>query len=1118
MVLRPTGESLGDDGPELKGQAMRPSEFLRSRRPELFSDSRLVGEPRLAREVFEYHLDTLTSRKQEIEFEAFCRRLAEKEICPNLLPQTGPTGGGDSKVDAETYPVADDISLRWYVGSPQEAGEGRWAFAFSAKEDWRGKVQQDVKKIAETRRDYSLIYFMTNQFVKDRDRAVVEDALTEKYNIPVRILDRNWITKSIFEHDRLRLAIDALSLTSYDTEAHRVAGPHDVERESELAQLEQQIADPQRYAGVKYQLAEDCLRAALICRGLERPRSEVENQLARTDRIAKRVNHPQQRLRVAYERALTALWWYDDFEELNKFYGEVETLALQSDQAADLDRLGNLLTLLQHSVKTGRLRADAAKLGTRTSAIKAALDHMAADKARPGNALWAKALGLLIDLSAAVEDPAGIATALTGLNGVVLAADGLPAFPLASIVKLVTELGVILSDNPAYDELFETMTSVMARRVSEAEAGRLLSQRGFQKLKCNKSYDAIRMFGRAQLKLALREQREEFVMALVGCGLAYKRVGLLWAARANHLAAANQALSEYWEHGTILPAVRTSLMKLVWMELGLGRVPWALQWLEAASAISFSIGTPESRSDEAASNEREEQDRVLGLLLLKTDLANLGTLDFLPEILDQLGLEYARMALLFALGYEDHLRKEGIIPESEDASAVLEFFQQWLTHPAAEAVPDRPELLRTSTIELRSGVLGCEIVAQAENRLSSLYLGEAVLAALEALLATSLEVRAGVFPYVPEFRLRIVASDAVAGQPEYLFGQDGSEVEIRHMPDGTSWIARNRTVFQSWLRDLVLQIAGHLIAGGDPTSYAQRLFADEQGLGRAFSFSDPSVLVRNIIGDAPRFRMADWEAVAGATRFPLKRPSEWFDNADSTTRPPPRQGMPESTGHDDTADGPPATREITHPERHVFSLINIALWNRAKWNATLYLLPKELDGLPLLAIGFINPDAGRSIFQGWCAKLGNVDERDEIAISIVRGINRDRPFSYRIAIGTNPRMPERQKFKEIIQISRINEMNPKDSRNLDGFLQRFSSVGRYQMVPALYEAEHKPPEIFYDLWIGKRTLVVRPAWQVSVDDSEAIAIRADDSPIIPAGIDDAPVLRVLERARRRRTE
>jgi hypothetical protein len=47
----------------------KPSEFMRARRPGLFSDSKSLAEPRLNREIFAYHLDTLTARKQEIEFE-----------------------------------------------------------------------------------------------------------------------------------------------------------------------------------------------------------------------------------------------------------------------------------------------------------------------------------------------------------------------------------------------------------------------------------------------------------------------------------------------------------------------------------------------------------------------------------------------------------------------------------------------------------------------------------------------------------------------------------------------------------------------------------------------------------------------------------------------------------------------------------------------------------------------------------------------------------------------------------------------------------------------------------------------------------------------------------------
>ncbi|WP_256808142.1 hypothetical protein, partial [Bradyrhizobium sp. Bra64] len=47
---------------------------------------------------------------------------------------TGPTGGGDGKTDAETYPVAKESSERWFAADQAAANE-RWAFAFSAKED-----------------------------------------------------------------------------------------------------------------------------------------------------------------------------------------------------------------------------------------------------------------------------------------------------------------------------------------------------------------------------------------------------------------------------------------------------------------------------------------------------------------------------------------------------------------------------------------------------------------------------------------------------------------------------------------------------------------------------------------------------------------------------------------------------------------------------------------------------------------------------------------------------------------------------------------------------------------------------------------------------------------------
>src|ERR1039457_819192 len=146
-MARKTGRPVAFESAEFS-----PRDFLRARRPENFSDSAPNEKPILDRSLLEYHLATITSRSQETDFATFARHMAERAICPNFLPQTGTTGGGDSQVDRERYPVADTIPHGWYEGIGREAASERWGFAVSAKKNWRDKVCPDVAKAAEAGR------------------------------------------------------------------------------------------------------------------------------------------------------------------------------------------------------------------------------------------------------------------------------------------------------------------------------------------------------------------------------------------------------------------------------------------------------------------------------------------------------------------------------------------------------------------------------------------------------------------------------------------------------------------------------------------------------------------------------------------------------------------------------------------------------------------------------------------------------------------------------------------------------------------------------------------------------------------------------------------------------
>lgn len=242
-------------------------EFMRARRPQLYSDTLHAEVGEMDRRQFEFHLHSLTSRKEETAFENFARVLAEKELCPNLIPQTGPTGGGDSKVDTENYPVAPAIATLWYEGDPASAGQ-RWGFAVSAKADWKPKVRSDVAKIVATGRSYTLIYFISNQAIKDKDRAEMEDALTAEHGVQVRILDRSWIVEKVVRHRRWDIVAETLQF-ELARKVVSTPGPLDAGRLRDLEALDKKI-EAAAASAFTLELVEESLQSALLARGLDR--------------------------------------------------------------------------------------------------------------------------------------------------------------------------------------------------------------------------------------------------------------------------------------------------------------------------------------------------------------------------------------------------------------------------------------------------------------------------------------------------------------------------------------------------------------------------------------------------------------------------------------------------------------------------------------------------------------------------------------------------------------------------------------------------------------------------------------------------------------------------------
>jgi hypothetical protein len=1095
------------DNPQFSDRS-DPVTFMRNRHPALYSDSATTASVELTQGLLEYHLETITNRNQEAEFAYFARRLAEKEICPNLRPQTGPTGGGDSKADSETIPVSSEISELW-VGSDPRAGKERWAFAFSAKKDWKGKVASDVRNVASTGRGYARIYFITNQFAPDKSRAESEDALSKETDTKLTILDRSWITKAVIENGRADIAIEALNIQELRPLVEKKLGPADLERQQELEELERAITDLDHYRGARYQLIEDALRAALLARGLGRPRAEIDGLFIRADRLAKDADSGRQRLRIAYDYAWSLIFWFNDYHQLNSIYDTVEAFALKSDQIEEVELAQNLWMVLLSQVHRGVLSRTEAKIDSRKEALTAVLKRLAADAARPNNALKAKTNLTLLSIRDAMDaqNASALKDAWKAFNQIVADAENLGDYPFERLANLIEELAELGAEGEGFDELFESVVAALEKRRGEATGAGLLRDRGFQKLKAERPYEAIGLLGRAMERFVKREHRHDLIFCLMALSDAYIEAGLLWAARSCALSAAERCLAYFREEGKLIRFSLSAIEQLITIELRLGRLAYVLMGFELKTVVASQLALAEDQRKRFA-EQRQLTEGMLGIALLSSSLPQLRRMDGLPEALETLELFIPKAFLLYALGYRDELRNEGFPADKWPDNELDDFIKLAFSQPGRLQMPARPQIENGQGVTYRTKVLGCEIVLEAPAKANSMSVAEAVLGTIEAFFATSLDER--IMPYRPMTKIIIEpVSDLADGLRVTEENIDGDAfVRVQHPTVAPPFTTEARGKYRDGLMTLIARFMAHVAVVEDISSYMDRIAGEERGFARALIYSEVSLAQDNLFGSSPKVLLSDWSPPEGARRFPLIRTSVWNDNLSIDQIPLPDQAEQQP---DLTEPGAFFRRKAAnekHGDRKIASQIDIPLWDSAGWRAVFYFNDPSRVPYPVLCLGFRNRDAAEKIFQGWRKQLGSEDKENRLRVTILKGIERANPAAYRVFVSTNINPGEDTKLF-VMMVGRHQTMTPTTTKNLDIFLRSVAQSGQYLLAPAHFVSETEIPDIGLGLALLKDQLIVKNAWEVAPNDFDAAAFIDEDDPFIPSGVKDAPVTELL---------
>jgi hypothetical protein len=1003
------------------------------------------------------------------------------------------------------------------MGLGREAASERWGFAFSAKAKWRDKAISDVDKAVKTGRDYKKIFFVSNQYIRDKERGAVEDQLSNEHGIDVRVLDRTWILDKVFANGHEKLAIDDLHLaTSVRRELRK--GPLDTQRELDHSELEDRIQQALKSGEFTSQVAEDCIESADLARQLEQPRTEVDGLYDRAERIAAKCGTRHQLLKCAYERARTAFWWHEDVQLFSQLYQVAEERAKGSQNAYDLEFLANLWSLLQTGVVRGRLDAVQANIAKRTETLTSALQKLIQQEERPSAVLHARSLLLQIQLFLNLDANKSIEPILREFREVVRNCEGLVGFPLEPLAEILIELGDFLGDLPAYDEMFETVVSVQTGRKSDIAAARMMLKRGAQQLGADKPYDAIRTLGLSLRRLYKHESRGDLIRALYLCGCAYERAGLFWAARGTLLYAASIASDELQNHGEVTGAQAACYRRLKWLELHLGRIPHTLSWHEIDTLARRAL-ISKGIKDEVLDTD-VVFDALVGLLFLRTDHWELKLASGLPDILDGLGLFSSEYALLYALGYEKEVHDDFFaMIRTDEKDSLHGFFLKWRDQPASKDLPDRPLFYEEQKVTLKSRLLGCEIVAKCDNVPPCVELGESILAALESLLSTgTVQSMAAREPVVT---INVRKSDFAQEPFEFILDDQTGRphLEITCFPFDPYTMSRAmQERVQDGLLNLLATIFARIVVTTDTLQVFKRLVRDELALDRSLNFTGSFVTTAKVLGHDSKNRVSRWVGVE-VRKFPPVRLSAW-DQDDPT----PAKRSTAIPGSMTPGSGEPPEELFDHSrvkqsEIRTVSLIRETLWDKAKWVGTAFAIAEADEVPPVLGLIFRDSDAAKQIFQFLSEEVGGRGSEERLRVSIVRGISGRNPHWYRVLIGSDPTSDLReQDVRFFVSVSRINTMEAASGANLERFLRSYEKWKRYTLAAAVAVGDVLQPEPLDCPHLRRSALSVRRAWEIGRHDPDSMAIFPDDAPIIPADQENSPVIELLQWKQRQRQD
>lgn len=1036
--------------------------YYRRMRSNLFSDTEIVYETRLTTEVFDLKLQQLSQDKKQSEFENFAIAVASRLITPNIKPQTAPDGGGDGKVDGETYPVDKAISDKWWI-SEGSTGDQKWAIAISVQKSWQSKVEADVKKAVETKRGYTKLLYFTNQKIKSSSRQAKEDELAQQYGISVSIFDGKWFSFAVFEQGCLDIAIEKLNFSDEYRKKTIKIGPNDKERKSELNKIEDDLIK-HTVADLDTDYVNDLLKTCILSRGLEKPRMETEGRFNRALREAKVHGTSIQIFNIIYNHAWTSFFWFHDVEATYSDYLKLKDYTKEHPTVHTIERLTNILTNLENVISLGLF--DTSKFAIEVQFIK---ELRQCSKLSQPCQLF---LDLYISehrLFQLINRNEDLTDELQTLTSLIEQCANYLDISFSAQSRIVELLGRVISDNPEFERLVDMIADISSKRESEVQGAMTHFTRANALMEKGNYVSAIKHLGHCVQSFLKEGCEEEYVKSCGNMGMALYHLELPYSAEAYLVKTASFLVRDFYEHGAIPHLLITVLSTLCEIELMLGRLVMYLNWRELLFIIS-------RNGQEFESELFLERDTIAdGGWACRFAMADTGNPEFsiLPDILDRCDMPLSTNYLKYALGYTD---------EVDEHFAELITAGNWqdllLKQPIHEQFWGQLSIATDETTTLSTLANNCRFYVTYDNSIQNQLVAETFLASVETMLATFANIELVILQPKIQIHIKETKEDSSLCKgdtnTEYIF-----YVNHETLTDLVYW--------NCFVYFIGFFMSYNTVSKDDVKKLLEERQKSEKIMDRVSSLMQLNRSVYFVLGDNFKYSISKWQN-ANDKIYPCL-----------ITRP---------------AVKPLKRHKSQQQNMSVYTISsNMQWWDNAQWSGVGFVFDRNMERPPVLAFLFKDVEEGKKIIHEWKSSIGQ--GKPDIEIQIIKGINKNHPTWYRVCVAPVVSEDDRYDGRYVGIMCRKHTMTPTDSKNLDAFEQIYPRFDKCCIVAALISDDAKQllRSIDFNESIELK-VIITDAWRVSAMDSTCNALEWDDDPIIPEEESKtAPVLALLENLR-----